>query len=226
MRGAPENTVLAFERALQAGADGFELDVRVCKSGEVVVMHDADLKRMAGREGEIAALDYAELCEVDLGDGQHVPLLRDALQLGLSRNARVNVEIKSDVPNLDQLVRGSVAEILALPTPQQELVVVSSFDASALQQVRALAPTLALGFLYANEQQEATQPGLPGSGEHPRFSYVSEESLQRFRARASFINVWTVNDPEEARRLCALGVDGLISDVPDTILAALRSTPV
>ncbi len=221
MRGAPENTLPAFERALAAGADGVELDVRLCKSGEVVVMHDVDLQRMAGRPEQIAQLDYPQLARVDLGGGARAPLLREMLQLMAAHSKLLNVEIKKDVPDLLRSVRATAAEILASSPEQQARTLVSSFDAGALVELRKLAPQLAIGFLFATavEQQEA--PQLDHYGAHPRRTLVDAALLTELRARASFVNVWTVNDPDEARRLAALGVDGLISDEPGVVVAAL-----
>lgn len=221
MRGAPENTLPAFERALEVGADGVELDVRLCKSGEVVVMHDVDLQRMAARADRIAELDYATLRGIDLGAGATTPLLRDVLELVLRRGKRVNVEIKADVPDLRALALATAQELLARSKAERALVLVSSFEAGALRMLQEAAPGVAVGFLFANAEQEANAPELRNYGEHPRFSYVTKQSLQGFAERAGFVNVWTVNDAAEARRLSALGVDGIISDVPDLIRAAL-----
>jgi glycerophosphoryl diester phosphodiesterase len=221
-RGVPENTLLAFERALCAGADGVELDVRVCASGELVVMHDPDLRRMAGLPDAIAQLPYTALARIDLGQGATVPLLRDVLQLMASRSALLNVEIKHDVPDLARSVQATAQELLAASPEQQARSVVSSFDAGALAMFRQQAPGLAVAFLYASAEQEAQAPALPSAyGEHPRRTLVDAALLARVRRRASFVNVWTVNEPAEAQRLAELGVDGVISDEPATVLAAL-----
>jgi glycerophosphoryl diester phosphodiesterase len=230
MRGAPENTLPAFALALDAGADGIELDVRVCKSGEVVVMHDPDLVRMAGLDQQVADLTWSELRRVELFDPRSAsgqasttpattPLLRDVLDYVLGRGALLNVEIKSDVPDLDVVVNAVASDLNARSKYERERLLVSSFHPLALLGFRAHAPDIALGFLLGEEQYEAYAPRLPSYGEHPRASLCTAEALARYRTRAEFINVWTVNNAEQARSLAALGVDGLITDVSDRLRA-------
>jgi glycerophosphoryl diester phosphodiesterase len=186
-----------------------------------VVFHDTDLQRMAARAERIADLDFPELRAIDLGNGAHAPLLSDVLDLVLRRGKRVNVEIKSDVPDLRALVAATAEALLARSKAERALLVVSSFEPNALRMLQQAAPSFAVGFLFSNAEQEQHAPELRNYGEHPRYSHVNKQTLQGFADRAGFVNVWTVNDPAEAKRLSALGVDGIISDVPDVIRSAV-----
>src|SRR6476646_7269082 len=108
VRGAaPENTMAAFELAAASGADGVELDVRLCRTGELVVCHDPTLARFTGGRDErkVADLDLGELARADVGSGQGVPPLAEVLRLARDRKLRVNVEMKRDVPNRRLVVR-------------------------------------------------------------------------------------------------------------------------
>jgi glycerophosphoryl diester phosphodiesterase len=221
MRGAPENTLPAFERALAHGADGVELDVRQCKSGEVVVFHDPDLRRMALRDDRIADLDLATLQRIDLGDGAKTPLLRAVLDLVLGQGKRVNVEIKGDVPDLPALCRATADVLRALGEDTRVRVVVSSFDPRAPTLVQAELPSLAVAFLYEHTADIKYRPALPHYGEHPKHTLLDAASITEMRKRASFVNTWTVNDPAQAKRIAALGVDAIITDVVDVVLAAV-----
>jgi glycerophosphoryl diester phosphodiesterase len=222
MRGVPENTLPAFERALEVGADGVELDVRVCASGEVVVMHDPDLRRMAGRSERVAELDYAQLRGIDLGQGAHAPLLAEVLALVLGRGQQVNVEIKADAPATEPIVRGVARELSRLTAAERARVVVSSFEPSALVLLRGLDPETRVGFLYSTQREADHAPRLSHAGEHPQHMLLDAASIAAMRARSAFVNTWTVNDPARAVQLAQLGVDAIISDVPDAIVAALR----
>jgi len=184
-------------------------------------MHDVDLQRMAQRADLIADLSYATLRRIDLGGGATAPRLRDVLDLALPMHKRVNIEIKADVPDLRALALATGKEVQACIAEARALLVVSSFDPEALRMLRQSAPDVSVAFLFGSEAQEARAPSLPGYGEHPGQRVVNAQTLARVRSRAAFVNVWTVNDPAEAARLSALGVDGLISDVPDMIRAAL-----
>jgi glycerophosphoryl diester phosphodiesterase len=242
MRGAPENTLPAFALALDAGADGIELDVRTCRSGEVVVMHDPDLVRMAGVDANVADLDFRELAAIELREpppetdasaqDKHAarasarlitskaPLLNDVLDFALGRSAIVNVEIKSDVPDLEAVTAAVARELAARTEKERERILVSSFHPLVLLGVRAQAPDLSLAFLLGEEQYEMYAPKLTNYGEHPRASFCTQDTLVRYRTRASFINVWTVNSVERAKRLAALDIDGIITDVADRMLDA------
>jgi glycerophosphoryl diester phosphodiesterase len=114
-RGAPENTLRAIEIAIAQGAEGIELDVRLCGSGEVIVLHDPDLQRVAGVPLLAAASNYRALAACDLGDGARVPLLDDALSLVLRAGLFLNVELKADVPDAAALVAAVLERVRARP---------------------------------------------------------------------------------------------------------------
>src|SRR6476646_7095285 len=108
VRGAaPENTMAAFELAAASGADGVELDVRLCRTGELVVCHDPTLARFTGGQDvrPIADLDLRELARTDVGGGAPVPALAEVLDFARGRKLRVNVEMKRDVPSRRLVVR-------------------------------------------------------------------------------------------------------------------------
>jgi glycerophosphoryl diester phosphodiesterase len=223
---APENSLKAFELALAEGADGVELDVRLDGDGRVIVLHDADLRRVSrGQETrEAEALSASDLARVDLGGGERVPLLVDVLRFCKERGARVNVELKRDVSRplaFLAAVRRSTAASNAPP----ELVIFSSFQPGFVTALAATLPSFPRAWLVHRKQpffKRAPLFRLLGSdGVHPDFALVTESSLARWKRGGSVVNAWTVNDPAEARRLAELGVDAIISDRPGEILAAL-----
>src|SRR2546423_4915557 len=113
---APENTMTAFELAASGGAAGVELDVRLCRSGEVVVCHDPSLERMTGGRDSrnVADLTLAELQRIDVGNGERVPPLEQVLGWARARPILVNVELKRDVPNRVRLVRETARLLVGL----------------------------------------------------------------------------------------------------------------
>lgn len=223
MRGAPENTMPAFERALAVGADGVELDVRCCKSGEIVVFHDLDLQRMAQRPERIAEVDYAFLQTLDLGDGARIPLLAEVVARTTRSGKHLNVEIKGDAPSIDPVVHGVAKQLAQLTAADRARVIVSSFSPRVLERFRKLDATTRLAFLYEDVAGAALAPQLASLGAHPRHTLLDATSLAALRAHASFVNTWTVNDAARAAQLVALGVDAIITDVPDVILATLSA---
>jgi glycerophosphoryl diester phosphodiesterase len=223
---APENTQRAFELALAEGADGVELDVRLDGEGRVIVLHDAELARVSHGAEPRAAEDLvaAELARVDLGGGERVPLLVDVLRVFRERGARVNVELKRDVRRPAALLAGVERATRESGAPP-ELVIFSSFRPGFVAALARRLPAFPRAWLvHARQRIVRNAPlfRLLGSdGVHPEWSLVTEGSLARWKRGSSVVNVWTVNDGAEARRLAKLGVDAIISDRPGAILAAL-----
>jgi glycerophosphoryl diester phosphodiesterase len=222
---APENTMAAFELAARAGADGVELDVRLCGSGELVVCHDADLTRLtAGRDTrKVADLDHHELARVDVGDGQGVPLLSEVLAWAEPRRLRVNVEMKRDVPNRRAVVHETARLLESGAFPP---VIVSSFDPWMLAYLSWRRPSLLLGLLFASDHK-LTRSGWPASvlhvsAVHPERTEIDAARLRAWQKRGRIVNVWTVNEAAEARALAQMGVDAIITDAPGRIGEVVR----
>jgi glycerophosphoryl diester phosphodiesterase len=222
---APENTMAAFELAAASGADGVELDVRLCRSGELVVCHDADLLRLTrGRDTrKVADLDRTEIARVDVGEGQPVPLLAEVLAWAESRRLRVNIEMKRDVPDRRAVVRETARLLEQGPLPA---VLVSSFDPWMLGYLSWRSPSVLLGLLFSSEQT-LTRSGwvarlLHVGALHPERTEIEVGRVRAWQKRGRLINVWTVNDGVEARALSAMGVDAIITDVPRRIADIVR----
>lgn len=226
VRGAaPENTMSAFRLAKEQGADGVELDVRLDASGDAVVIHDPTLERVTKGQDvrKVENLTREDLNWVNVGDGQRVPRLIEVLDWAETARMRVNVEIKQDVPSRFAIVR----EVARLLRPRQgagRSIIVSSFDPAIVMLV-GRATHVPTALLFHAEQKFGREGrawrALGATAVHPERVLCSPERVRHWKERGALVNVWTVNDPSEARDLAALGVDGLVSDVPEEILAAL-----
>jgi glycerophosphoryl diester phosphodiesterase len=225
---APENTLAAFRLAREQGADGVELDVMRCRSGEVVVFHDDDLARLGGRPDAVRALTLDELRSVDLGGGERIPTLEEVLDvLG---PLLVNIELKTAPSWGGRLVDdGLAAQVSSIVFHKsvQDRVLVSSFDPLLLGRFRLHAPRVATGLLFAADQarpyREAwAAPIVRPTAVHPERLLVDARAMARWRARGFGVNVWTVDDPAEIRLLCALGVDGIITNRPAATRSVIR----
>jgi glycerophosphoryl diester phosphodiesterase len=223
----PENTLAAFDLARQQGADGVELDVRLDRGDVVVVLHDATLERVTrGRDRRaVERLTYAELSAVELGADARIPRLEDVLTWASRSDLRVNIEIKRDVSRLRELVRRVSALVRDTPDAA-ERVLLSSFHPGVVLACARLIPHVPSAWLvHARQRWLRSAPGfryLGASGVHPELALASAKRVLRWRAAGALLNVWTVNDIDEARRLAALGVDGIVTDTPGKVLAALR----
>lgn len=221
--GAPENTLAAFEKAALDGADGIELDVRLSADGELVVMHDAAFDRVTnGRDlRRVAELPYEEIRRIDVGAGERAPRLSEVLGFARARRLRVNVEIKHGVPQRLPLAHAA-ARYLSTVDPFLPIIV-SSFDPLILATFATLLPKMPRALLVhrskwstlALETGQAWRDGL-----HVERTLARITTVQRLLRRGLLVNVWTVNDVREATDLAALGVDGIITDVPGLVRAA------
>jgi glycerophosphoryl diester phosphodiesterase len=226
-RVAPENTVAAFRAAADLGADGVELDVRRTADGRLAVVHDAHLPD--GRA-------VVEVRGDDLPPGTaEIGAALDAC----AGMALVNVEIKNwpdDVdfdPTLGH-VDAVVAELLARPAAEQARFVVSCFHLPSVDRVRELAPDLVTGWLVVGPANGAP-PGAPDpvatlvaevvdhghQAVHPHHAFVTPELVKSAHAEEVAVNCWTCDDPDRIRWLADMGVDAIVTNVPDVALAAL-----
>lgn len=218
---APENTLAAFRKAMEARADGIELDVHLSADGMVVVIHDADLSRTTNGSGKVHQTTLAELQKLDAG-GEPVPLLEEVLQI-LDDNTFLNIELKG---NHNQLP----AEVVQLVEKykKESQVVYSSFNPRLLKKLNQIAPQSAVGLLLL--------PGFPGKliqsifetrlnlwSLHPHFSMVDKPYMRRAKQKGLRVFTYTVNHPEDVKRLLNDGIDGIITDNPSAVADLVKS---
>jgi glycerophosphoryl diester phosphodiesterase len=229
---APENTHAAFELARLEGAQGVELDVRLTKTGEVVVLHDVTLARVTGGQDlrVLEQLSLDEALRADIGRGERVPLLSDVLDWASAHDLLVNVEVKSDVRRRGDLVRG-VIQLLSRHAWAPRGVILSSFDPRFVWALARALPAVPSAFLFHTKSPMARAAALVGAASfsrlgaravHPEHVLITAQRMRAWRSRQALVGTWTVNEAERARELAALGVDYIVSDRPGAILAALR----
>ena len=217
-RAHPENTVEAFRGAIDQGADGVELDVRRTADGALAVHHDDVLR------------DGRAIVDTMLADlPGSVAVLADALE-ACAPLAVVNIEIKNWPADRDFDPELRLAgEVVALLESRGELgdgrALVSSFHLPTIDRVHEMAPGLATGWLVVpadHPEQLIDRAAEHGHvAVHPHHSCVDAELVERAHRAGLAVNVWTVDDPEHIRRLAAMGVDAVVTNVPDVALAAL-----
>jgi len=226
---APENSLPAFARAAADGADGVELDVLRCASGEVVVFHDDDLVRLGDRPGRVARMSLAELRAVRLRSGAVIPTLAEALE-ACGPTLLVNVELKAaGVPWAEiRALVGAVAAVTAAPG-LRERILISSFHPYAVWAWQRRVPGIPAGLLFEAEapvhlRRAWALPWLQPFSAHPQGVLCDEASVRRWHGRGYRVAVWTIDASQELRRLAAAGVDALITNDPAASRAALRTS--
>jgi glycerophosphoryl diester phosphodiesterase len=223
---APENTLASFELAATEGADGVELDVRLNRSRDVVVLHDRYLARVTGGADcrDIEQVTNSQLGRLDVG-GQRIPLLEQVLRWAGARGMRLNIELKPDVSSRGTLV-GRVAALLRGMRNAPELVLLSSLHPGILLELAHRIPDVAIAWVAPPETRLVWRRpwflrlGPIGINAHTRL--LDAPGMLAARRRGASVYAWTVNDSASAQRLARLGVDGIITDDPATIVLALR----
>lgn len=216
---APENTLAAFQRAVECGADGLELDVHLSKDRLPVVIHDDTVDRTTDGRGAVAGLTLAQLQSLDAGSwfaegfaGEPVPSLAEVLDV-FAGQVRLNLEIKAFDAGLAVL-----AQLAGYPAAE---VVLSSFDVDVLIAMRNADPDLPLAVLYDEgnwRRRHDLALRLRARAFHPRADHVNRPMLGRCRQSGLPVHAWTVDDHGLARRLVRAGVAGIFTNDPGSFL--------
>jgi glycerophosphoryl diester phosphodiesterase len=219
----PENTRLAFAKAIEAGADMIELDCQLSRDGHVVVFHDERLNRVGRSRGTVRSKTLEQLKRLDIGvwrgrnfAGERILTLEEALE-SIAGNADLCVEIKSyqdSALGIELKVLFSVSHY-----DYFERTTFSSFDYGVLARLRQLAPDANIGVIVGSPLQrnwlEAAR-GVSARSVHVQKEVVTREVLAQAWEEGLDVYVWTVNDVHEMQALSGMGVQGLISDFPES----------
>lgn len=219
---APENTLASFELAARQGAPAIEFDVKLSSDRQVVIIHDQTLDRTTNGAGSVTSKPLAALRELDAGSwfspefhGEKIPTLDEVFE-AVGKKVLINVELTNYATPFD----GLVYEVAALIKKHglQERIIFSSFFFTNLVIAGRLLPEVSRGQLIlegsAGWWQRAAAGWMSLNAEHPYLTDVNAELVKKLHARGRRVHVWTVNDPEDMRRLRALGVDGIFTDDP------------
>jgi len=225
---APENTLAAFELAVQQGADAIELDVKLSADGHAIVMHDDMVDRTTGGQGRVKAMSLAKLRSLEAGShfaekfhGEKIPLLEEVFE-SVGRRTYINVELT----NYDSKEDGLVDTVCAIIKKfnLQKRILFSSFHAANLVKARALLPDVPRGLLATNDYRGIWIRSFVfafGNFQalHPHVDTTSPRQINRVHRLRRRIHIYTVNAEDVIRRLFRWGVDGIFTDDP---LLAIR----
>ena len=223
---APENTLEAFDLAVRMGADGVELDVQVCRSGELVVAHDETVDRVSDGSGRICDHSLKELKSLAFCrthpeyKNARLPLLSEVFQLLQPSGLSVNIELKNSIIDYPDLERKVLEEVLRNFNPER--IIFSSFNHYSMIRMKKLAPSVPCGLLYEaaliRPWEYASRLGMDAI--HPHYSEIllaPDECVSAHMAGLR-VNTWTVNTPDAMDAVLRAGADILITNFPDQAL--------
>ncbi len=223
----PENTMTAFRKALEARADGIELDARLTADGHLVVMHDKSVDRTTTGSGIVRDLPLAEIRKLDAGikfgaafENERVPLLEEVFA-ELGGKLLINVELCNYEEGDDRMLSNKVCDLIE-KYKLTESVILSSFRFNNLVYCKDRNPNLSCGLL--------AKPGFLGffsrnflthsvsvDALHPHLKDASATLVRREQLCGRKVRVWTVDDLEEIRKLMEIGVDAVFTNDPENV---------
>lgn len=212
----PENTLISFEKAIQMGADGIELDVHLSLDGHLIVIHDETIDRTTNGKGIVNQLTLKELKSFRINDEHEMPTLEEVLDL-INQRCFVNIELKNQVAvqKVVQLIEQYVLD----KNWNHAHFLVSSFDWNALQQVRFLNENILIGVLTETDLDLAISFArfMKAEALHPDFQLLTNEYTTKIQEKGIQVFPWTVNEREDIQRMKSFKVNGIITDFLDRI---------
>ena len=212
----PENTLISFKKALELKVDMVELDVYVCKTGELVVIHDDKVDRTTNGIGYVVGKTFDELRKLDAGKGEKIPTLEEVFDL-IDRKVKINVELKGE--GTAKPVYELIEKYIKEKSWEYDDFLISSFNHYALKEFNDLNPNIRIGALIT---------GIPiGFAEFAEkvnsysvnldLEFINREFVDDAHKRGLKVFVHTVNDADDIERMKALKVDGMFSNFPDRL---------
>lgn len=227
----PENTMLAFRKAVEVGCDGVEMDVQLSKDGEVVIIHDELLDRTTDGKGYVKDYTLAELKKFDASKVrpgeygfQEIPTFDEFCAWLKETDIVANVELKTSIIYYPEIEKKCVDIIRKYHIENK--IIFSSFNHLSIVKTKELIPEIPVGALV--EIEGLMYAGYYGEQfgfryYHPDFCLLSEAAVKECKEHGVGINVWTVNDLDSFEKLVEWDVDGVITNYPQVLYSWLKN---
>lgn len=212
----PENTLKAFQKALDLNSDGIELDVHLSSDGYLIVIHDETIDRTTNGKGLVNDFTLAELKSFLIDGKYQIPTLNEVFDL-VNKKCFINIELKGlgTPPKVVSLIEEYSSE----KDWKYENFIISSFDWNMLTETSNLNPNIPIGVLTEKNIDTALAfaKKIKAKAIHPDFNLLNEENVHQIQEKGFLVLPWTVNSEEDIQKVKSYQVDGIISDNPDKI---------
>lgn len=212
----PENTLRSFKRAIDMGVDMIELDAYLCKSGEVVVIHDETIDRTTNGHGKVKDIIYDKLKNLDAGKGEHIPLLEEVFDL-VNQKIIINIEIKDSdtVKNIAELIN----KYIKVKHWSTDRFIVSSFNHDDIKKFHEYCPSVKTGALFEKYDKDIAKRTIELAASFLIIDYreISEKLIKDAHEAGLKIFAYTVNNKSEAEKLKFMQLNGIATDYPDIL---------
>jgi glycerophosphoryl diester phosphodiesterase len=212
----PENTLQAFQKALDLKADGIELDVHLSADGHLIVIHDDTIDKMTNGKGFVNTLSLTELKSFLIDGKYEIPTLNEVFDL-IDKKCFINIELKSH-ETLGKAV-ALIEEYISEKNWNYDYFIVSSFDWNALQEVHNLNSNIPIGVLTETDLSLALAfaETIKAKAIHPYYHLLNLENVLQMQEKGFLVLPWTVNIEEDIQKIKSYKVNGIITDFPDKI---------
>ena len=207
---APENTLASFKKALEIGVDAVELDVRKTRDNQIVVIHDADVKRTTNGEGLVSELTLKKIQSFS-SEGEKIPTLEETLDF-LGKKVKVFIELK------EAGIEEQVLSVIHHKDLEKNVVIVSFLE-DALRKARELDGDVETGLIYA-KHKNPIKAALELKAQYllALYRFTHTANVEKAHQNGLKVVVWTINNPQEVEEYAKKGVDGIASDKPDILM--------
>lgn len=227
----PENTMLAFKKAIEIGADGIELDVHLSKDGQVMIIHDEALKRTTGLDGVISDYTRAELEKISAGKTKNdefgftpIPSLEEYLAfMAEHKDKFTNIELKTAPVYYPEIEEKTLE--LVRKFDLEKNIIYSSFNWLSIERMQRLGTISETGLLFSGMKlynQAHIIKSLGINYFHPDFNDLTDNIVKSYLDNKVGLNVWTVNEIEDMKVCLSWNIDGLITNFPDRAISIAR----
>ncbi len=211
-----ENTLASVQKALDLGVDMIEIDVFKIVSGEILVFHDERVERLTNGGGKIEEYNIVDAKKLILDGNHRIPMLQDVLRL-VDKQASLNIELKG--ANTSDRVNFIVENYVERQGWTLDQFLISSFNWEELRSFRSYNQEIALAVLTDGDPLDAIPIAeeLGAEAINPNYQTLNEEIVNTIHQAGFKVYTWTVNDPEDIKRMKKIGVDGIFSDFPERL---------
>ncbi|WP_452225025.1 glycerophosphodiester phosphodiesterase [Lacinutrix chionoecetis] len=211
-----ENTIASITKALSLGVDGIEIDVHKCKSGELIVFHDFTLNRVTNGTGKVSEFTLKQLKALTVQAGYKIPTLKEVCNV-IDKRCILNIELKGE--NTAKETVKTIQEYIIKKEWKYSNIIVSSFNYEALTSANNFDSNIPIGVLTEDNIEAAIifAKEIKAQAIHPDFNLLNEENVKKIKKEGFKINTWTVNKPEDIKRMKQYKVHAIISDYPDRL---------
>ncbi|MBC7118837.1 MAG: glycerophosphodiester phosphodiesterase [Methanobacteriaceae archaeon] len=200
----PENTLRSFRRAVEMGADRVEVDVRLSKDNELVIIHDPRVDRTTNGTGRVEDMTLQQLKSLDAGKGEKIPTLQEVIES--LEGTKLVIEMK--IPNIEEKVLEVIHE------NHLKNILITSFYHASLKKVKILDENIETGTIFSCQPLKPERLALDANSDaiFPKHKFVDQKMIKRAHKHDIKIYPWTIDNPKTAKKLIKLGVDGIVTN--------------